>query len=191
MSNLVTLRHLFQIKVSLHEARPPIWRRLLVTDTLSLASFHQVLQVAMGWENYHEHQFIYHHEVIGDLDPFSRFTWATEQKTRLRDLLKYEGDWLTYEYDFGCSWLHDITLEQILTYDLKRAPLYCKAGRRACPPENCGGAWGFEALLDAYTHPQHPDYQDILQLLPDKFDPSHFDRHQVNYRLRQLKLNYL
>jgi hypothetical protein len=139
----------YQIKVTLMDIRPPIWRRLLVNSNMKLDSFHQVLQDAMGWLNCHLHLFeqgglLYEMPSAQDdlfgLDIESES--EPEGKYSLADLLQREKDSFLYEYDFGDSWRHKIELEKILPFD-KQVPIArCIKGKRACPPEDCGGPWG-------------------------------------------------
>ena len=103
-----------------------------------------------------------------------------ETKYKLSQLLKKEKDSLIYEYDFGDSWEHKILLEKILPDDGKTVLPVCIKGKRACPPEDCGGIWGYEELLGTISDPKHPDYEDMLEWLGGEFDPDEFDLEELN-----------
>ena len=109
-------QRVYQVKVTLRESKPPIWRRLLVSAATPLSRFHEILQVSMGWTDSHLHQFEAGGVVYGmkneDLD--FGFEVRDERKARLEQLLRKVGDRLHYEYDFGDGWGHEVRLERIL-----------------------------------------------------------------------------
>lgn len=114
---------------------------MLVPDSISLPKLHLVLQVAMGWENSHLHSFSDGEAYYGEPYPGSEI--KNEARVKLKSLLRAEKEFITYEYDFGDSWEHKIVLEKILAGgEHSQVPL-CIGGKRACPPEDCGGIWGF------------------------------------------------
>ena len=174
------LRSIYQIKISLIGAKPPIWRTVLVASDLGLDAFHDVIQVAMGWTNSHLHQFIDNKKSYSIPDEDFELESEDETQYKLFQLLKKEKDTLTYEYDFGDSWEHKILLEKILPYDSKTLLPVCIKGKRACPPEDCGGIWGYEELLEIISDPKHPEHEDILEWLGGGFDPDEFDLEEIN-----------
>jgi len=107
-------KSVYQIKISLIGAKPPIWRTVLVSGNLKLAAFHDVIQVAMGWTDSHLHQFIANQVFYGIPDDEFELEMEDESKYKLSQLLKKEKESLIYEYDFGDSWEHKILLEKIL-----------------------------------------------------------------------------
>lgn len=188
-------RHAYIVRVDLKDVKPPIWRRLRVSSEMSLASLHPVLQAAMGWSDYHLHQF-----VMGpgardwQTDPFLTDFAASEGETgvhesdvRLDEVLAEPGDRLHYDYDFGDGWHHTIKLESIEEWQEQYPQAWCLAGRRACPPEDVGGPWSYAevvAALDGDINPQFADEMaDKLDWLPTGFDPAHFDVAEVNEML--------
>ena len=176
------LRNSYQLKVTLSGAKPPIWRRILVPSDIQLGKLHLVLQVAMGWTNSHLHQFIAGSTLYGIQDDefSSEMEVEDESKYRLDQLLKSEKETINYEYDFGDGWEHKIVLEKILPYNQdKRLPCCIKA-KRACPPEDCGGIWGYQELLDIIRDPDHPEYEDMVEWLDGEFDPEKFDIDVIN-----------
>jgi Plasmid pRiA4b ORF-3-like protein/Domain of unknown function (DUF1841) len=177
----------YQVKVTLRGAKPPIWRRLRLPAATTLAQLHQVIQVAFGWEDAHLHAF----EVGGRRYSRPDFElWdeaADEDKARLRDLAARPGTRLRYTYDFGDSWEHDVRVEDILPSDgLPHA--VCLTGRRAGPPEDCGGVWGYAELCDILADPDHPDHAERVDWLGHPYDPAAFDKDAVNASLARIRL---
>ncbi len=179
------LKNIYQIKISLIGAKPPIWRTVLVPSNLKLAAFHDVIQVAMGWTESHLHQFIANQVFYGIPDDEFELEMEDETKYKLSQLLKKEKESLIYEYDFGDSWEHKILLEKILPFDTKTALPVCIKGKRACPPEDCGGIWGYEELLKTISDPKHPEREDMLEWLGGEFDPEEFDLEGINEDLAE------
>ena len=173
-------KSIYQIKISLIGAKPPVWRTVLVPSDLDLGAFHDVIQVAMGWTDSHLHQFMDDKKSYGIPDDDFELEMEDETKYKLSQLLKKEKDTITYEYDFGDSWEHKILLEKILPDDGKSVLPVCIKGKRACPPEDCGGIWGYEDLLEAISNPNHPEHEDMLEWLGEEFDPEEFDLEEIN-----------
>ncbi|HEU0090314.1 MAG TPA: plasmid pRiA4b ORF-3 family protein [Pseudonocardiaceae bacterium] len=172
------------IKVSLRYLKPPIWRRLQVPSDSTLAELHYVIQDAMGWEDAHLHQF----EVDGTsfADPVHLLD-DTMDESRSRLIRLQPGDRFVYWYDFGDDWYHDIEVESVDPADPTLTYPRCVAGRRACPPEDCGGPGGFDELVRALkdkSHPEHEQYRDWLQEIGEAgYDPAHLDLDKINKRL--------
>ena len=186
----------YQIQISLTNSKPEIWRKILVQPNLSLANFHMTIQIVMGWDNSHLHQFIknktfYTRKMEDDM------TWGDLNNVdykglKISDLLKNENDKIDYEYDFGDSWHHDIDLEKILETIEKTKYPTCIDGKLACPPEDCGGIWGYSDLLKVLNNPGHKDYADLLDWLDGEFDPNYFNIEKTNLNLKRfIKLKKL
>ncbi|MBK1699505.1 plasmid pRiA4b ORF-3 family protein [Thiococcus pfennigii] len=171
----------YQLKISLVGAKPPIWRRLLIAGSTPLPLVHEAIQVAMGWTNSHLHQFVADGIFYGMADDGLDFgETLDESRYKLSQLLKQEQDSLIYEYDFGDDWRHKVTLEKIsLVGADTRLPL-CLGGKRACPPEDVGGIWGYRDFLDAIADPKHPEHEGYLEWVGGAFDPGAFDIDEVN-----------
>ncbi len=178
-------KSIYQIKISLIGAKPPIWRTILVPDNLKLTAFHDVIQAAIGWTDSHLHQFIANNVFYGIPDDEFGMEIEDESKYKLSQLLKKEKDSIKYEYDFGDSWEHKILLEKILPFDAKTALPVCLKGKRACPPEDCGGIWGYEELLQTISDPNHPEHEEMLEWLGGEFDPEEFDLEEINEDLAE------
>jgi hypothetical protein len=181
---------IYQIRVDLKGIRPPIWRRLLVPADVTLNYLHTFLQIAMGWTDSHLHTFqhdgveICDSEVAQDVDYPSDMLVLDEAEVTLDSLLRKAGDKLTYEYDFGDSWIHVVKLEKILPADPTEIYPVCIAGRRACPPEDVGGVWGYKAFLEALADEAHPEHVEYVTWIDGDFDPEEFDLEEINDELR-------
>ena len=164
---------LVSLKVTLRGTKPPIWRRLLMPDTMTLADLHQAIQAAMGWEDSHLHAFDIAGRQYGDRQTVDDV--ADEHRLTLKGLLKSGVTRFAYTYDFGDNWEHTVAIEKTQpAIDGLAYPL-CVAGKRSCPPEDCGGPWGYQHLLEVLADPDHPDYADQKEWVGEDFTPEHFD----------------
>jgi hypothetical protein len=171
----------YQLKVTLRGTRPPIWRRLEVRGDTTLGRLHNILQVAMRWTNSHMHQFTARGTSYGQAGRDLQLEREDEDKCRLDQLLKKPRDRMVYEYDFGDGWTHDIVVEKLVPAipGRRRYPAVT-AGRRACPPEDCGGIWGHCHLLEVLENPAHPAYEELAQCCGLDFQPGKFDAGEIN-----------
>lgn len=181
-----------QLKITLEHVEPAVWRRLVVSDALSFAQLHKVIQRAMGWEDYHLHEFELASPRIRigtqQADDFMDFGDAErllpERTMHLAEVLAGKRK-LRYWYDFGDDWWHTIAIEKRLPADPAAAPAELIAGENACPPEDCGGPWGYAEMLAAAADPSDPAHEEILDWLDgDELDPAAFDfeRHAKQVR---------
>ncbi len=180
------MTNIHQIKVTLKHIRPPVWRRLQVPADIKLGRLHVILQLAMGWYDSHLHAFRAGHTSYGVSDPDSPNDMKNERNVRL-DKIAGAGDVLIYEYDFGDGWEHEIKIEKILPAEKGKHYPLCLAGKRACPPEDCGGPWGYERLLEVLADPKHEEHEEMLEWIGGAFDPEAFDLDEVNQALRGIK----
>jgi len=178
---------IYQLKVTLRDTKPPIWRRLLVPSNMTLERLHRVLQTAMGWEDCHLHEFAIGGERFGPPDPDG---WDMggprargERTARLSAVLGSVGAKAIYTYDFGDSWEHAITVEKILPPDPARKYPVCIAGKLHGPPEDCGGVFGYYNLLEAINDPAHEEHENLREWLGEGFDPAAFSLDEVNRKL--------
>lgn len=174
----------YQFKVSLNHVRPPVWRRFTVPSDLTFARLHEVVQAVMGWANAHLHDFEVGGRTIGRPDPDWPRPVLPEDKTRLADVGLRPRAKLTYRYDFGDDWEHTLVLEKILPAD-PAGGMACLAGRRACPPEDCGSVPGYEEICALLADPQRKD-PDGLREWAEDYDPEAFDLAEVNLTLAAL-----
>ena len=178
----------YQLKITLRGvAKPPVWRRITVPAALPLDLLHEVIQQAMGWEDGHLHMFSTPRRDYGSPDP--ELGHADEREVTVAEVLARPGATMLYLYDFGDGWEHDIVLEKVLPPD-SVVGVSCLAGRGACPPEDCGGAWGYASLKEALADPKHEEHEDLLDWLgfdsAADFDPAQFSHDEVNAGLSQL-----
>jgi hypothetical protein len=184
---------IYQLKVALNETKPAIWRRLQVPGNASLGWLHAVLQVAMGWTNSHLHQFRVGELLYSDLrHNFTEYEGDPEifdeHTATLQQVAPHQKDVLVYEYDFGDSWHHQLTVEKILPPDSALSNLaMCLGGARACPPEDCGGTWGYDNLLKILRDPTHEEHSFRKAWLNRPFDPQAFKLENANKYLKKLK----
>jgi hypothetical protein len=180
---------IYQIKITLVGSKPPIWRRLLVRSDISLGKLHHIIQAAMGWWDEHLHQFIVGGMFYGlpvpeyNDDPELR----DERRVKLSQIASGEGFKFQYEYDFGDDWMHQVLLEKILPPEPGQAYPLCIKGRRACPPEDVGGIWGYAGFLEAIRDPEHSEHEEYVEWIGDEFDPEAFDLEEVNEALKALR----
>ncbi len=173
----------YELKITLKNTNPPVWRRLQVKDC-SLAMLHSVIQFAMGWSNYHMHEFTIggeHYAVPSSLEDLDA---EDSRKVKLSQLVDSGVKNFTYTYDFGDNWDHFITLEKTLVAEPGVHYPRCVAGKMACPPEDCGGPWGYVDFLKTIQNKNHPEHEEMLEWCGGEFDPNAFDLEDVNERLK-------
>ncbi len=176
----------YQIKVTLKGSKPPIWRRMQVTSATTLAQLHRILQRVMGWEGYHLYQFVVGGMEYGDPRMLEEREGEDARRVTLASLVRGEKAKFLYEYDFGDSWDHELLIEKVLPCEAGKYYPVCLTGKRACPPEDCGGIWGYASFLDAIQDPQHPEHEAMLEWVGGEFDPDAFDLDEVNRELQRL-----
>ncbi|MEO8354843.1 MAG: plasmid pRiA4b ORF-3 family protein [Chloroflexota bacterium] len=178
---------IYQIKVTLNDSKPPVWRRVLVPDTITLHQLHTILQIVMGWTNSHLHQFIVDSDYYGEPEEEDGYSedLKNEKRYRLNQFVKRKGFKFMYEYDFGDNWEHTVHVEAILPVEKGRQYPVCLVGKRACPPEDIGGVRGYDDLLKIFFNPKHPEHKDMMEEFGDDFDPESFDIDDVNLGLRK------
>ncbi len=183
-------KQIYQFKVTLKRTKPPVWRRIQVPANYSFWALHVAVQDAMGWTDTHLHEFQFGDHLapialIGIPDdefPSGRETlpgWLT----KIHRWFQEEGASALYTYDFGDGWEHQVLLEKILPREDGEEYPKCLAGRRACPPEDCGGVWGYEELCKG-TSPRQDAHVDFE---PDDFSVGEvcFDDPEERLRLLQ------
>lgn len=193
----------YQLKIKLRGiTKPPVWRRLLVPSDCTFHILHCIIQESFGWEYEHLYEFkekpYDHGWTIKDMlddggsDDFLDFFYGSSKPidSRTMTIGKFLNEnpikKFTYIYDFGDDWIHDITVEaetdEILIYPR------CIAGKGACPPEDCGGVWGYENMKMVLAEtPRSKDakmYREWLGLgRGEKFDPNALDLDEANKQI--------
>ncbi len=141
----------------------------------------------MGWSDYHLHEFELVNPatglklLIGSPDEDFAEEVLPELNQNIADYFSMENQSAVYTYDFGDSWEHKIQLEKILPCENGIKYPICIKGKRACPPEDCGGTWGYEELLAIIKDPKHEEYEEMLEWLGGEFDPEHFDVEEISF----------
>ena len=180
----------YQFKIILKGIEPSIWRRIQVPASYNFWDLHVALQDSMGWLDYHLHAFrildpktgkvvevgIPNDDLFDDEQPcLPGWEYA------ISDYFKAPGDSVDYEYDFGDSWEHEVVLEEIVERVPKSKYPKCIDGARACPPEDCGGMWGYQELLEIIRDPSHEEHESTLEWLGGHYDPEAFDPKEVRF----------
>ncbi len=180
---------IYQLKITLKSTKPAIWRRVQTNADISLNELHYLVQVVMGWRNSHLHQFNCGGKYYGDKrlwqESFDDFDMRDSLTTKVEKVLNKEKDKILYEYDMGDGWDHNILLEKITTVDIPLVHPICLKGAMRCPPEDCGGVWGYAELVETMKDPNSDQYEEMSEWLGvDAFDPAEFDLEWVNKRLK-------
>jgi hypothetical protein len=179
----------YQLKVTLDEIRPSIWRRIQVRGDITLFKLHKILQVVMGWYNCHLHQFVINGEsysVISIEADMLGDDFKDEKRFKLSRVIPGEKSKFTYEYDFGDGWDHTILVEKIFRPEEELKAPVCLDGKRSAPPEDCGGKGGYRDVLKALRNPSRPKNAELLEWL-DGYNPEYFDADVVNERLKKIR----
>ncbi len=171
------MANIYQIRVQLEGvSKPPVWRQLQVPSDISLYLLHCCIQGAMGWFNSHLHQFIVDGQDYGIPNEDYDENMKDGRKKKLQNALKKVNTHIDYEYDFGDGWQHRVTLEKILPANPQQTRPALLKGKGACPPEDCGGIWGYENLKEVMKNPAHEEYEDLSEWLGvEAFDATAFD----------------
>jgi hypothetical protein len=182
-------RSIYQLKITLGGIRPPIWRRVQVDGSVTLAVLHQIFQIAMGWEGVHLHCFrvgqVRYSSPAPDTD-FEDSGDESDEAVRLNEIARREKAKFVYEYDFGDGWEHAVLVEKIMEPEAGCKYPVCVAGQRACPPEDCGGPYGYLNYLEAMADPSHEAHEEMKEWIGDDWDAEAFDLEEVNTDLRRL-----
>jgi len=176
------------LRITLEEVEPPVWRRVQVSGSITLERLDMVIQKAMGWHNAHLHEFEVSGKRYGQPEPDKpEYKVEPEWELTLRGAAPTEGARFRYVYDLGDGWGHEVLVEAIQAPGGPLKHPVCLAGERACPPEDSGGAPGYENLLDVLRDRTHPEHRDMLAWAGRGFDPERFDLAAVNRKLKLLK----
>lgn len=181
---------IWQLKVTLTDSKPPIWRRIQVPGSISLYKLHQIIQAIMPWQGYHLYEFQVGELRYGDPDPEDAFyerNVKSARRIKLSQVLPEPKAKLSYVYDFGDNWDHSVVVEKILPPEPGVTYLICLKGVRAAPPEDVGGVWGYEDFLAAVRDPTHEEHEHMLEWAGGEWDPERFDLARVNAALRQMR----
>ncbi|MBI5090863.1 MAG: plasmid pRiA4b ORF-3 family protein [Candidatus Hydrogenedentes bacterium] len=182
-----TTESVYQIKITLLQCDPPIWRRILVPGNTTLARLHSILQAAMGWGNMHLHEFLVDGKLYGGPHSHHGADVKNEKTVTLTRVAPKVKSKILYTYNFSEGWQHEIIVEKISALEEGVRYPKCIDGDRSCPPEDCGGIRGYAELIDVINDPEHPDRNEMLEWVGDDFDPDDFSPNAVNIVLKRVK----
>jgi hypothetical protein len=175
---------IYQLKITLVDSSPSIWRRILVEEDVLLSDLHKIIQTTMGWTNSHLHQFIKDDKFYAirypDDDLWFEMENVNYKGIKLNALLQFVKHSIIYEYDFGDGWLHLILLEKFIKPNISVKYPICTGGKMNCPPEDVGGISGYLRMLKILRNPNHHEYESYITWLGKKFDYKKFDIDKVN-----------
>jgi len=196
--NTDTNNIIYQLKITLKDIKPPIWRRVLVPQNITFYKLHKIIQAAFGWQDYHLFDFDFGDVAVHIPDPdyapgelHGGIKELNAKRTKIDGLL-VERRKCIYIYDFGDDWRHEVVLEKILPVEEgKRYPV-CIDGARHRPPEDVGGVPGYEEFLSIIRNPRHPEHDDYLVWAEKdtngrKFDPEYFYINEINRALAKIR----
>ena len=176
---------IYQLKINLRDAKPPIWRRVQVRSTTTLGKLHTIIQQAMGWYDCHMYEFEVDGQHYGKSMP--DLDIKSDRNVRLSSFIPGEKYKFFYLYDMGAGWLHQILVEKVLVPEVGARYPICIKGKRACPPEDCGGIWGYADFLDVIRDPNHAEHHSMLEWIGGSFDPEALDLNDINQALSQMR----
>jgi len=177
-------KKIYQLEIVLKDYNPKIWRRILINSDILLVDFHRIIQTTMGWTNSHLHLF------NDGIDYYSPREFEVEETkdsrtVKLSEIFNLEKQCLQYQYDFGDFWEHEIYLEKIIENDEIHQIPCCIDGERSCPPEDCGGTFGYEELLIVMSDKKHEEYKETKTWVGRNFKPEFFDIEKTNKLLKK------
>jgi hypothetical protein len=185
-------KEIFQFKITLKDVSPAVWRRILVPSDYSFFELYVAIESAMGWGGGHLHAFsiakkgampVFIEWPHPDNDPFGEKDGRDERTEKIADYFGKSIKQCIYTYDFGDSWDHVVLLEKVIPVEPGVKYPQCADGKNACPPDDCGGPWGYANLIDVLKNPKHEEHEDILGWLgiedPEEFDPTEFHQKDV------------
>lgn len=184
------MKNIYQLNITLEGLKPAIYRKVLVEDSKTFYELHYIIQIAMGWDNSHLYQFEAKDLFISDPTMIDNEDILDAKEVTLKKIFTREGMYLQYEYDFGDRWVHTVKLEKIVPVQKNESYPKCIEGKRNCPPEDCGGIWGYDYLLKVIGDKNHPEYKEMMEWLGDDFDPEYFNIKKINKDLLDIE-NYI
>lgn len=181
------LKEILQIKISLIDSDPLIWRRILIPSDFTLLKFHEVIQMVMGWRNSHLHQFLVGDEIYSDnLPEFEDEPDVLPTSAKLSKIMSKTKNFI-YEYDFGDGWQHEIKIEKVLRPDEAFTYPVCIDGANACPPDDCGGIGGYYQMMEELASPKNEEHHSTKRWFGGFFNPTSFDPNRINRDMLWMK----
>ena len=190
----------YEIKVSIKDTHPPVWRRLRIPEGITFHELNAIIQIAFNWNGYHAYSFeigaaLYGEGIFIELPELNNRWSDDETKNSKKEKIdKYFEEYkkMKYTYDFGDDWVHDITVEKIVETDIKLDNPICIKAKMAHLPEDCGGTWGYEDLLEVLSNPDDERYEEMSEWIDE--DPvtwcenrTYVDIEEINKKLEDYK----
>jgi Plasmid pRiA4b ORF-3-like protein len=175
-----------QLRLSVKDVKPEIWRKLLVSPDITLERLHSVLQVLMGWRSGHLYAFVINKKRYSPPNEVDDLGKTNSIHTKLSTAFAKSAESFTYEYDFGDGWEVEVHRESIPDDFHENQLPECLEGCRHGPAEDTGGSRGYMEKAKIYNNPQHRRYQEIRKLIGPDFDPERFDLVRANEVLREI-----
>lgn len=175
-----------ELKISLEDTKPEVWRTVVVPSTMSLKKLHIVIQMAMGWESYHLFDFEIGGVRYGEPDEYGFDTTPVKSLNSRIGKAVSGVKTFKYVYDYGDNWVHQIKVVGKSSVPASLKLPACIGGENACPPEDCGGTFAFENLKDALADKKHPDHEEIVNWIGDDYNYQEFSLEEVNSYMQEL-----
>ena len=177
-----------QILITLKETNPPIFRRVIIANSLTFLDLHSAIQISMGWRGNHLFEFLVndysirnHEDYLEDLE-----TFADAKHVEIDTLLDKAGLTFNYVYDFGDHWVHQIVLEKVGLELESKSLIKCLDAEQNCPPDDSGGVHRYYRLLEILNDPSHPEHDDMKDWVRDNYDSRNVSLRRINNRLKKL-----
>jgi len=177
---------ILELKIVLLDTKPSVYRIIHIENTRTFYDLHLAIQIAFGWEDYHLHEFRLNDEVIGTSDFIKNQKFLEESNTLLLQKIVSEKQEFFYNYDFGDNWEHKIKLVKFIEPKNTFYPR-CVKGARNAPPEDCGGAWGFEEFKEIMGDKKHPDYKEMKKWYGALYDEDFFNLSLINNNFKDFE----
>jgi hypothetical protein len=181
---------LIELLIKLMHIEPAIYRSVLVRNTITFERLHEIIQVCMGWQNYHLYSFkkgdIYMEDRFAEIEPYSRKKFFAH-KYQIANFLEKPGDTIEYVYDFGDNWLHNISVSKVSPDNKRIKHPKCLIAERACPPEDCGGVGGYYYLMNVlFSQEYNEDRLSMLEWLGGEYKPEYTSLNKINNELKNI-----
>jgi len=180
--------HVYQFKITLSDIKPTIWRKIIVPETYTFWDLHVAIQDSMGWLDCHLHEFKIYNQSTGFKDSigipddeFDDNEIKAGWECQIKSYFTPENSNAEYIYDFGDNWEHILTLEKVFTKKDNTNYPFCISGKRKCPPEDCGGSWGYMNFLDVIKDPKHEEHIETLEWIGGEFSPEEFNPNLIHF----------
>ena len=187
MKQYKALSQFLQLRLSVKDVKPEIWRKLMVSSDITLARLHTILQVLMGWTDNHLYAFVIDKRRYSPPSEYDDDSGKkNSMRTKLSSIFAKDAMLITYEYDFGDGWEIELCSEPRYDGFKQNQLTECIEGSRHGPAEDSGGSRGYMEKAKIYGNPQHKRYLEVREMIGPNFDPEAFDLVQTNEMLKEI-----